>query len=241
MSIRLSVTPELTLNEVARAIPSAISVFEEAEIDYSCKGQRTLADAASESGYQPEEIIAWLENADGAGDGTDWFTKPLSGLTAYLVNDHVSAMGERVPALRGALAMAIDSFERQQQELERMRLLLETLTAALSTHILHEERELFPCIHELELANNNGGAVPTMRIGQRVLRELVEHETFRDRLRTLRGLADRLPSNDAVVALRRELRELSREVHRHMHLENNVLYPRAIDIENKLRRVAVTA
>jgi len=102
--------------------------------------------------------------------------------------------------------------------------------------VLNEERDLFPFITELEAAISESMGPPRMRISQRVLRELVEHETFHERFRTLRELLDRLPANDTVDTLRRNLIQFSNEVHRHMHLENNVLYPRVIEIENGLRR-----
>jgi regulator of cell morphogenesis and NO signaling len=103
-------------------------------------------------------------------------------------------------------------------------------------HMLNEERDLFPCIQYLEDAANGAAGGPKPRIGQRVLREMVEHETFREKLRTMRELAWQLPPDEAVLELRGQLRACSRDVHQHIHLENNVLYPRAIALENAVKR-----
>jgi regulator of cell morphogenesis and NO signaling len=239
MSTLRTLTPNLTLNEVVRSVPSAITVFEEVEVDYCCQGERTLTDAAREAGYRTDELLARLENAEVAEAPQNWFEKPLSALTSFLISDHAATLGERLPAIRGLIEKAGAPFDEQPEELERIRLLLEHLAESIVTHAQNEERELFPSIEALELAARNGAAAPMLRITQRVLHELIEHRTFRDRLRTLRELADRLPDIEPAVALRAELRRFSGEVHRHMHLENNVLYPRAIEIENDLRRAAV--
>lgn len=233
--------PDVTLADAARQLPEAVSVFEQTEIDYSCQGGKSLADAAKEAGYRVEDVIARLETARANGNGaTNWFDEPLPALMQYLTSDHKTTLGTWIPQMRNKIDKAIASVG-EKSELRRIRILFGHLADALSTHVVNEERELFPFINQLDAANNDLLGAPRMRISQRVLRELVEHEGFRDRLRTLRELTQRLPENEAVSAFRKDLLEFSNEVHRHMHLENNVLYPRAIEIENGLRRNATAA
>ena len=227
-------TRDMTLSEVIRISPRAISALESMEIDYSCQGQRALADAAHAAGYRVEDVIARLDTEGSGGDREiDWFAQPLPSLIDYLTDDHRRTVGDHLPQLRGHIDALPESSERQ-----RIHVLFRYLADALTSHVFNEERELFPFINHLHSANNQLIGAPKMRISQRVLHELVEHEGFLDRLRTLNELADRLPSNDSVRAFRRDLRTFSEQVRRHMHLENNVLYPRAIEIENGLRRTA---
>jgi regulator of cell morphogenesis and NO signaling len=241
MAIEPRFTPDMTLADAARLLPEAVSVFEDTEIDYSCQGARSLADAATEAGYTVEKIIGLLQSVPGRKDGaTNWFEEPLTSLMQYLGSDHRGTLGDRIPALHNAIEKAIAE-NGDKRELQRIKVLFGYLASAMSTHVLNEERDLFPFITHLDAANNDSIDAPVMRISQRVLRELVEHESFRDRLRTLRELAERLPATSAVKTLRDDLRHFSNEVNLHMHLENNVLYPRAIDIENGLRRPAMTA
>ena len=228
-------TPDVTLADAVRILPQAVSVFEQMEIDYSCQGPRSLAEAARTAGYRADEVIARLEAARTIDRPIDWFREPLPALIDFLTSDHRSTLDEHLPALRNRIEDAVASVG-ELVELRRMRNLFAYLSAALSTHVLNEEHELFPFINDLHAANNDLLGAPKMRISQRVLRELVEHETFRDRLRTLNELAQRLPANESVKALRNALQSFTDEVNRHMHLENNVLYPRAIEIENGLRR-----
>jgi len=234
MAVQPKFTRETTLAESTRLQPAAVAIFEEMEIDYSCQGPRSLADAAHDAGYRVEEVIDRLESARGPARPTDWFQEPLPALIDFLTSDHRSTLDEHLPAMRRRIEEAIAAVG-EVSELLRMRAIFRYLSTGLSSHVINEEHELFPFISNL---GKSVGA-PKLRIGQRVLRELVEHETFRDRLRTLKELSQRLPAHPAVTALRDDLKAFSQEINRHMHIENNVLYPRAIEIENGLRRPAV--
>jgi len=235
MATEPTFTPEMTLADVIRRLPEAVDVFEVAEIDFSCQGARTLADAAKEGGYVIEDLIERLETSRRQNRAKDWFEESLTDLMQFLLSDHRTTLGDRIPGIQNEIERVTGSIG-ETTEIQRIRVLFSNLAASLTTHVMNEERDLFPFITDLDAAISESTGPPRMRISQRVLRELVEHETFRDRFRTLRELAGRLPDNDVVAALRRDLKLFSNEVHRHMHLENNVLYPRAIEIENGLRR-----
>jgi len=221
-------TPELTVAEIARLMPQAVEAFEEAGIDYSCRGARSLAEAAAGAGFTAEEIMARI--AERRGDGElDWNDKPLGELTRYLAKDHEDTIRTTLGELR-------QSIERCGAEGRRIAVIFADYSTSVVAHMLNEERDLFPTIQYLEDAANGANSGVRPRIGQRVLREMVEHEAFREKLRTMRELAWQLPPNPAVLDLRSRLRACSREVHQHIHLENNVLYPRAIALENAVKR-----
>jgi iron-sulfur cluster repair protein YtfE (RIC family) len=76
-------TLELTVAEIARTMPQAVAVFEEAGIDYSCRGARSLAEAAAGAGFTAEEMAARIGEATG-NDGIDWNDKPLGDLARFL-------------------------------------------------------------------------------------------------------------------------------------------------------------
>jgi len=234
-----TLSPNSTLTQLIRELPQAAVVFEEAEIDYSCRGARTLSEAARAAGYRTDEIIERLQ-ASADRPAIDWFQRPLSQLVAFLVSDHVHTITVRAPAIREAIERAIATYG-EIQTLRRIRVLFADVLSSISTHVLKEERELFPIINDLDRAWTENVAAPKARLGPRVLHELVEHEEFRDRARLLQTLALELPEDVIIVFLRKELRTFGRELHNHMHLENNVLYPRAIEVENELRRSPVTS
>jgi regulator of cell morphogenesis and NO signaling len=228
-----TITPELTIAEIARTMPQAVEVFEDAGIDYSCRGARSLADAAAGAGYSADELITRVLAVPVNGI-PDWYHRPLTELTRYLSADHEETIRTTLKQLREAIDRAAAT--GCGDEIRRISVLFATYSSSVIAHMLNEERDLFPCIEYLEKAANGNSTGHKPRISQRVLREMVEHETFQEKLRTMRELAWQLTENDAVAALREWLRACSREVHHHIHLENNVLYPRAIALENAVKR-----
>jgi len=221
-------TPDLTVAEIARMMPQAVVVFEEAGIDYSCRGARSLAEAAAGAGFTAEEMAARIAEAP-SDSATDWNQAPLGELTRFLAADHEQTIRTTLGELR-------QSIERCGSEGKRIAVIFASYSTTVIAHILNEERDLFPCIQYLEDAMNGAGGGPKPRVSQRVLREMVEHEMFREKLRTMRELAWQLPETEAARDLRACLGACSREVHQHIHLENNVLYPRAIALENAVKR-----
>lgn len=229
-----AVFPQMSVAEVLRLLPQAVNVFEEAGINYSCKGACSLAGAAAAAGFTCDELIARIAGQP-RGNAVDWSTRQLVELTRFLTADHETSVGHSIPALRAALetlAVRHPSFP----ELRRAARLLADLTTAVTTHAAHEERDLFPCIAQLEAASaGNGEEPPRVRIGQLVLREFVEHEAFREQLRSIRELCSRVHLDPGMEELFVDLLTVTASVHYHMYLENNVLYPRAIELENALR------
>ena len=224
------------LADVARALPQTIAVFEDAGIDYCCKGARTLDDAAGSAGFTTDELLSMLGAAP-PNDERDWSEAPLPALMKTLLHEHRATIVDALAEVR----QCVDAVQATVRmiEIHRLSVLVSDFTAHVLSHIAEEEQQLVPAITLLDSLSRGEMTGPTPpRVSQRVLREMVEHEGLRDRLRTMRELACRLPDIARGVAqLRAALREFSRVVHHHIHLENNVLYPRAIEAENALRRV----
>jgi len=229
----MTLTAELTLAEVARNLPQAVEVFEDFGIDYSCRGARSLGEAAAAVGLAPEELIDAILAAPANG-ARDWNHTPLAELTTFLSADHEATIRTTLAGVRDAISAAAEASDAP--EAKRIAALFASYSLAVTKHMLNEERDLFPLIDRVEVAASTGSGAPTVRMSQRVLREFVEHESFRERLRTMRELAWKLGSSPAAVALRAHLGNASREVHEHIHLENNILYPRAIEMENTVKR-----
>jgi regulator of cell morphogenesis and NO signaling len=230
----MTLTAELTLAEVARNLPQAAGVFETLGIDYCCRGARSLGEAAMNAGLAPEELIETLLAAQPDG-ARDWNHRALAELTTFLSADHEVTIRTTLQSVRDAINAAAEA--SGAPEAKRIASLFASYSLSVTKHMLNEERDLFPLIERVELAASNGGtSAPTLRMSQRVLREFVEHEGFREKLRTMRELAWQLGNSPAASALRERLRQCSREVHEHIHLENNILYPRAIEMENAVKR-----
>lgn len=232
----MSLTSDMTLSEVLRVRPGAASLFDDVGIDYACGGGTTLKSAAASSGLTANELIELVDGC--ASDGRDWNALPLSELTRYLAHDHQRLLAGLLPRVRAAIDAAVECHGHLAL-LNRMGDLCESLSVLIADHSASEERELFPIVDQLEgAAPSSGIPPPQARISARVLREFIEHESIRDRVHTLRDLAAELLAGCDVSVLAAHVRAFQRHLNMHMHLENNVLYPRAIAIENGLRHPA---
>jgi len=231
MTLQCELTPlsERPVAAVLQMFPHAADVLEDAGIQFCCHGAKPLHEAAASAGYSVDELLAMIEARPLPPDIVDWSQRPLPELTEFLTADHKDLALRRLPRMRDVIEREI-AMHPHVPRLRRIRMLLADLSAMLTTHMAHEERDLFPWI----AAADRG--VRLIRLGQRVLREHVEHRIVCERLRTMTELSARLQLQDG--DLFRELQELSRPIHLHIHLENNVLYPRAIEVENRLRRAS---
>lgn len=227
-------TSDTTLVQVIRLSPRSTSVFEDVGIDYACGGATTLKSAAATVGLTPNELMTMVESRPRT-DGPNWNEARLSELTRFLVNDHAYMLSELLPGVRTSIDAAIEC-HGPLPLLQRMRELELTLTEIIARHASSEEHDLFPIVETLEAAAASIAVrPPNARISARVLLDFIEHEDLRDRVHALRDLANELLLDYDLPELNLHLRTFQRHHHEHMHLENNVLYPRAIAIENGLR------
>jgi regulator of cell morphogenesis and NO signaling len=231
-----TLAPEMTIVETLRQLPHSITVFDELGIDYACRGATLLRNAAAPVGLTAAELMSMIELAP-RNAARDWNAESLSTLTRFLTKDHEVLTGKLLTRVRTYIETAIEAFGSLPL-LRRLRELELTLADSLEVHARSEEEELFPLVGHLEEAEAGRARPPATRISPRVLLELIEHESFRDRVHALRDHVSTVLHEHDVTALSRHVDTFERHLHRHMHLENNVLYPRAIAIENALRHRA---
>lgn len=214
----------MPVGQIARKFPAAIAVFEEFDIDYACSGGKSVVEAARASGWDPKSVVDALEAA--AAEGPD-VEPALSELVHTIITEH-----HRFEATRfKELAARFEPPLMANVVAARIRTILLELSTSVSEHMLREQRNLFPRIEELDLHPHR---VRAGSITRPLMTEFVEHDVVHDRLTKVRELALRL-RGVADQELLDDVDELYRAVHRHIHLENNVLIPRVIELENKLK------
>lgn len=233
---------ERTVGDLAVEVPGATRVFEKLGIDYCCGGRQSLADACFGAGVSLEEVMAALESGreryTGQGD-EDWGSRPLSELIDHIVEKHHDYTKSALERLDPLSAKVASVHGQNHPELVQVRDLLAALRKDLIPHMLKEEQVLFPFIEQLESAALNGRPAPTPFFGtvrNPVRMMLQEHDAAGDLLRDLRSVSQdyRVPADGCASysSLYQALEELERDLHQHIHLENNVLFPRAISLEN---------
>lgn len=225
-----------TVGEIAATNPAAIRVFELFGIDYCCRGGTELPDACRNAGITVKEFeVALAASALAPDYGTDWTKRTLTDLGAYLVSRfHVHGREELETMAMLANKVAGVHGERHPETLQ-----VATLVAALQDdmlpHMMKEERVLFPYVEELENGAAGNSCFGTVANPIRVM--MMEHEAVGALLVQLRETtSDFSPPADACFSygeLYRRLAAFEKETHEHIHLENNVFFPRALALESQ--------
>ena len=219
----LTIEASAPVGQIARFFPSAIAVFEAMDIEFACKGGRSLADAADAVGADLGELLAALRSV--ANEGHSMETS-VADLIHTIVTDHHRIEADMIQDIEARLAKASGG-----GDVARIRRIFVRLAAAIRMHMLREERELFPRIEELDLHPHR---IRAGSISRPLLVEFVEHDIVHERLIKLRELTLRLRGVIDAAAVE-ALEHFDVLTHRHIHLENNVLIPRVIDLENRLK------
>jgi regulator of cell morphogenesis and NO signaling len=233
-------TTTQTVREIALEHPSSIRVFEHFGIDYCCGGRKPLTEACSATHVEVDEIIAALEAAaaNPAPLVENWAQQPLHALTGHIVATHHAYVKRELPRLAVLAQKVINRHGETMAELPQIQAALAQLDEELIQHLVKEEIILFPYIVNLERALNQGTAAPTGCFGtvanpiQMMTQEHDAAGTLLARMRRLSGNftppAHACPTFHAFYD---GLREFEQDLHQHIHLENNILFPRAIELE----------
>jgi regulator of cell morphogenesis and NO signaling len=233
-------TTTKTVREIALEQPSSIRVFEHYGIDYCCGGRKPLAEACSAGKLEVDTVIAALEAAAkiAAPAGKDWSRASLENLSGHIVNTHHAYVKNELPRLAELALKVVARHGATTPELPVIQETLARLDEELSQHLAKEEAILFPYIIELERAAATKSAQPHGCFGtvaHPIAMMTQEHDAAGEFLAEIRRLshnfvtpADACPTYHAFYD---GLKEFEQDLHQHIHLENNILFPRAIDLE----------
>ncbi|HYI93068.1 MAG TPA: iron-sulfur cluster repair di-iron protein [Bryobacteraceae bacterium] len=234
-----------TIRDIAANSLAAVRVFEKFGIDYCCGGKRQLADVCREKGYDTEAIQTELDAAMSASAELerDWSSARLSDLIEHIVGMHHEYLRRELPAIEQRLEKVYRVYnQRYGPTLTGLPEVVGALKAELETHLLKEERVLFPAIAAFETAVSSGRPLPPTPFGtvaNPIHTMENEHETAGQALSRIREITGdfAVPEYACVTysALMSGLDELERDLHMHIHLENNILFPRAEKLEASQR------
>lgn len=223
-----------TIGEIAAKDIRKAEAFKKLGIDFCCGGKKTVKQAIAEVGVSEEELEAELakvaENKDGGV--THEFDKwDLGFLADYIYNVHHRYIRENSPILEQLAEKVAMRHGAENPELKDLVAVVHNLTADLHSHIQKEEKILFPLIKQLE----QGSATSSIGVDGPIAKMEAEHEDAGDELRTLRQLTKdyALPAGacNSYTYLFHKLEEFENDLFHHIHLENNILFPKAIALE----------
>lgn len=238
----MSVATDKTVRELVQEFPSATRVFEKFGIDYCCGGKRPLLEACNAAKLSVNEVLDSLETAQRASFNSpkalDWPGAPLADLVAHIVNTHHKYTREEISRLGPLLAKVCSVHGKNHPELNNVRAVFHGLAQELTMHMMKEEKMLFPYIVRMEEAIIQKEPIvpsPFGSVQNPVSMMEHEHDDAGEALRALREMTGgyTVPPDGCISyqTLFQALADFEADLHQHIHLENNILFPRAIAME----------
>jgi regulator of cell morphogenesis and NO signaling len=239
------VTAQTIVRDLAGRYPTTLKVLEDYGVDYCCGGDKTLADAAQESGAELDLLVAALQAAlqtlpsKAVQPTKDWYAAPLSDLINHILEVHHVYMHQALPKITDLLKKVLHAHgARHGAMLNQAQAVFAALNEELTPHLAKEETVLFPYMVAADTHARGQGpkpvaCFPTVRAPIQQMER--EHEDAGRALEKLRAVTGNyaLPQDacPTFAALYAELQRMEADLHQHIHLENNILFPRAIEME----------
>lgn len=234
---------EETIGEIVARDYRKAQIFKRFGIDFCCGGKKTLSEVSSKKGLDIQKIRAELAAAEetAANSRVNFRSWDPGFLCDYIVNTHHSYVRENVPFLTELSQKVARVHGDRHPELIKIAVTFSAIAADLSNHFAKEEGILFPYIKELVEAKKEGRKTQQPHFGtvENPIKVMeMEHEGAGEDLSEIRELSNnyQVPA-DACTSYRilfKKLEEFENDLHQHVHLENNILFPAAIKLEKAL-------
>jgi regulator of cell morphogenesis and NO signaling len=229
-----------TIGDIVSADFRTAAIFEQFGIDFCCGGRRSIGEACRTAAVDPANVCSALEALPPAGEPChdDLTHLPVPQLIDHIVLTHHQYLRLAVPTVASYLAKLVGVHGARHPELERVRESFDRLGRDLIQHMAKEELVLFPYVRDIATHGVDASWPSPFGTIENPIRMMErEHREAGDALRLIRELTGGFtPPDDGCATYRacfEELAHFERDLHRHLHLENNVLFPRAIEIERR--------
>ena len=242
----IQVNGKTTVRDLVGRYPQTRTVFERHGIDYCCGGGKCLAEAVQEGETALPDLVRDLEavlretSTRTASAEKDWYATPLHELIDHILQVHHAYMHKALPRVRELVQKVLHAHgARHGDTLRQVHDLYNAIDTELTSHLRKEEEVLFPYIVAAEAYRHGGPQVPAAcfgTVGNPIRQMETEHESAGGVLVQIRKVTGNyaLPDDACPTfrALYEELERMEDDLHQHIHLENNILFPRAIDSES---------
>ena len=217
-------------------------IFKKFGIDFCCDGKKTIKEACTEKNIQVEELISALNQST-----QNLVTEPnydewgLDFLADYIIQTQHTYVSKKLPEIKPFLDKVMNKHGERHSELKKVHQFFSLIVKDLTGHMQKEEQILFPYIKELAISKKEQHELPAPGFGS-VVNPInameQEHERAGDIFKEIRNLTNNLtPPADACKTYRivfAMLDEFETNLHLHIHLENNILFPKAIKLEKEV-------
>jgi regulator of cell morphogenesis and NO signaling len=228
----MTITSETPVREIVTEYPGTIPLFEQAGIDYCCGGAQTLSEACARRNIAVDEMVAAIGERGQDARKPAWAS--LGDLCDYITDHHHAYTRQQVALVSNLLTRVQTRHGARHPELVSIGHLFAVIEAELRHHFHCEENVLFPYIAQLEKDPDSAQLPMFESIHQPVQLMLTEHDQTGEKLSLLREKTNNYqPPADACTTFRacwKAFEDLERDLHLHIHLENNILFPRALTL-----------
>jgi len=232
---------EHTLASIVTGTHKAAAVFEKYQLDFCCKGKRTLSQACEEKNIAVEPVVEELQrvmNTDSCAVQDHLFSAmSAEQLTDYIILKHHFYVKQAMPLIFEHLAKVAMKHGDRFQYMPLVFQLFGTIQQEMGAHMQKEEQILFPRIKEVEKAIRNNGSIGASHMGyvsQPIQMMEMEHEEAGALMAEIRRLTNDYTAPEGACTTFRislaELKEFEEDLHKHVHLENNVLFPKIVGL-----------
>lgn len=239
----MKITQENIIGELVAQDYRTAAVFKKYGIDFCCQGNRTILDASTKKQIDPALVLEDLEKVttERGNDATDYKSWPLDLLADYIEKKHHRYVDEKILEIKPYLDKICRVHGNTHPELYEIQEEFNASAGELTAHMKKEEFILFPFVRKLARARQEGAGVTSPQFGtvQNPVKMMMdEHSVEGDRFSRIESLTNHYtPPTDAcgtyqvTFAL---LKEFEQDLHLHIHLENNILFPKTIALEMEL-------
>ncbi len=214
-----------TIADLVISVPNAIPVLERLGIDYCCHGGQSIQQACSSASITTEELLTMIAESPAAAPERAFSDEPIPEIIDFILDRHHAYTRAALETLEPLAAKVASVHGANHAELVELKDLVNTLSADLIPHMMKEEQILFPFLKcETEACFS--------RVASPIRVMMLEHEAVGELLAAIRTLTSdfELPPEAcrSYTAYFQLLQELEQHLHRHIHVENNVLFPKAL-------------
>lgn len=241
----MTITSDTMVGEVVKRNFNTASLFQANHIDYCCGGKQSISEACRVAGIEPARLIEQLEKVSERTDpDTEYINNlALDELCDYIVKRHHAYVRKNIPFLKESLNKICKVHGANHPELFQIQEWFEESAGELTMHMQKEELVLFPFIQKLATAKIKGIQIERPAFGSvtnPIAMMLSEHEAEGNRFDKIAGISSgySVPA-DACTTYKvtlNQLKDFEDDLHRHIHLENNLLFPKAIELEKEVSR-----
>ena len=236
------ISKENLLGEIVKGDFKTASIFESLGIDYFCGGSRSLEKVCNEKNINVDEVIEKLNTTYINKNGSGLFdVMELDILIEHIINVHHSYINKMIPEINKHALKVLNTHGKNHPELEELTVLWQNLAEELENHLLKEERMLFPYIKSLVETKKDSLSVPFApfgSVGNPISVMEKEHLSAGNSFARIHEITSdyTLPEDacSTYAVLYDELKDFEKDLHMHIHLENNILHPKAIMLEYEL-------